>query len=37
MQALDGGDVRGAQRAMRATLEHAREMIVTELVGPSAA
>ena len=34
MQALDGGDHSGAQRAMRATLEHASR-IVTELVGPA--
>jgi PAS domain S-box-containing protein len=32
MQALDAGDLRGAQRAMRSTLEHASR-IVTELVG----
>ena len=32
MQALDGGDERGAHRAMRETLEHASRM-VTELVG----
>jgi PAS domain S-box-containing protein len=35
MQALDGGDLRGAQRAMHTTLEHASR-IVTELVGPPA-
>jgi hypothetical protein len=37
VQALDAGDLRGAQRAMRATLGHASR-IVTELVGqrPSA-
>ena len=33
MQALDGGDLRGAQRAMHETLGHASR-IVTELVGP---
>jgi PAS domain S-box-containing protein len=33
VHALDDGDVRGAQRAMRTTLEHA-SAIVTELVGP---
>jgi PAS domain S-box-containing protein len=36
MQALDRGDVPGAQRAMRATLEHASR-IVTELIGPRTA
>jgi PAS domain S-box-containing protein len=35
VQALDAGDERGAQRAMRTTLEHASR-IVCDLVGPAA-